>query len=223
MYDLRPAADGPGDVVFDGEYEFPAQYPRFRQNGGERGVEQVNAPIAAAAARVRDQAKIVHQDQAVALDGVFDHAEECLLDGRRTLRLARGHELPRAQKYPTLRGLHGLQNRGFAGALRAAEYCHRAHREVAQQAVGSLLLGDSENDFEIHRIIPATGNEEIPNGHGVQLLSGRTGLRRERGSWKAGTLASIRLDDFSKICLLSQELDTYNFITLRSVHQLVFD
>src|ERR1035438_5608196 len=53
MHDLRPAPDGPGDVVFDGEYEFSAQYPRFRQNGGERGVEQVNAPIAAAAGRVR--------------------------------------------------------------------------------------------------------------------------------------------------------------------------
>ena len=62
MYDLRPAPDGPGYVVFDGEYQFPAQYPRFRQNGGECGVEQVNAPIAAAAGRIRDQAKIVHQN-----------------------------------------------------------------------------------------------------------------------------------------------------------------
>src|ERR1019366_5968603 len=74
MYDFCPAADRPGDVVFDGEYQFPAQYPRFGQNGGERGVEQVDAPIAASAGRVRDQAKIVHQYQAVTLDGVFDHA-----------------------------------------------------------------------------------------------------------------------------------------------------
>src|ERR1022692_3493852 len=222
MYDLRPAPDGPGDVVFDGEYQFPAQYPRFRKNGGEGGVEQVNAPIAAAAGRIRDQAKIVHQDQVVTLDGVFDHAEECLLNGRRSLRLARVHELPRAQKHPSPRGLHGLQNRGFASTLRAAEYCHRAHREVAQQAVGSLLLDGGEDDFEIHWIRP-TGNEEIPNQHGVQLISGRTGLSRERGSWKAGTLASIWLDDFSKICLLSQHLDTYNFIMARSAHQPVFD
>src|ERR1039458_3063511 len=223
MHDLRPAADGPGDVVFDGEDEFPAQCPRFGQNGGERGVEQMDAPIAASAGRVRDQAKIVHQYQAVALDGVFDHAEECLLDGRRSLRLARVHELPCAQKHPSPGGLHGLQNRGFAGARRAAEYCHRAHREVAQQAVGSLLLGGSENDFEIYWIRPATGDKEIPNQPGVQLLSGRTGLRRECGSWKAGTLASLRLDDFSKICLLSQSLNTYNFIMVRSAHQPVFD
>src|ERR1035441_5070266 len=130
MHNLRPAADGPGDVVFDGEDEFPAQCPRFGQNGGERGVEQVDAPIAASAGRVRDQAKIVHQYQAVTLDGVFDHAEECLLDGRRSLRLARVHELPCAQKHPSPGGLHGLQNRGFAGARRAAEYCHRAHPGV---------------------------------------------------------------------------------------------
>src|ERR1035441_8576197 len=130
MYDLRPAADGPGDVVFDGEDEFPAQCPRLGQNSGERGVEQVDAPIAASASRVRDQAKIVHQYQAVTLDGVFDHAEECLLDGRRSLRLARVHELPCAQKHPSPGGLHGLQNRGFAGARRAAEYCHRAHPGV---------------------------------------------------------------------------------------------
>src|ERR1019366_1795577 len=223
MYDLRPAPDGPRDVVFDGEDEFPAHYPRFRQDGGERGVEQVNAPIAAAAGSIRNQAKIVHQHQVVALDGVFDHAEECLFDGGRPLRLTRAHELPRTQKHPSPRGLHGLQNRSFAGARRAAEYCHRAHREVAQQAVGSLLLNGSENDFEIHRIKPATGNEEIPNQNGVQLLSGRTELRREYGSWKAGTLASFRLDDFSKICLLSKNLDTYNFIMMRFAHQPVFD
>src|ERR1035441_2869134 len=35
------------------------------------------------------------------------------------------------------------------------------------------------------------------------------GLRREWGSRKAGTPASSQLDDSSKICLLSQELNSY--------------
>src|ERR1022692_1973517 len=151
MYDLRPAPDGPGDVVFDGEYQLPAQCPRFRKNGGEGGVEQVNAPIAAAAGRIRDQAKIVHQDQVVALDGIFDHAEECLLDGRRPLRLAyvRSEEHTSELQAPcnlVCRLLLENKDEAYAAsALHAwlsasAAVSFRTRRFARWSAIGSLLF-----------------------------------------------------------------------------------
>jgi len=112
------------------------------------------------------QAKIVHQHQAVTLKGVFDHAEECLLDGRRPLRLAGVHELPGAQKHASADALHGLQNRCLTGASRATEHCHRTHGKVIEQAVDSLLLSGSESDFEIHWISPSRVLEKHPKSTG---------------------------------------------------------
>ena len=96
----------------------------------------------------------------MALYRIFDHSEECLLDGRRPLLSGVRSQCWRTQIHPSLRRLQVFRYVVLPTPAAPLEHGHRTHGEAVQQAVGSLLLNGSENDFEFHMEYTSPGTEK---------------------------------------------------------------